>query len=51
MVGCIRVGRVCRVKGKVSVRIKIRFSFIGAILHIAMTWPNIGATNTCPRLE
>jgi len=43
MVGFIRVGRVCRVKVTVSVRIQVRFSFIGAILYIAMTWPNIGA--------
>jgi len=43
-----RVSGVSRVTIRVSVRIRVRFSFIGAILYIAMTQPNIGAANISP---
>ena len=40
MVGFTRASRVSRVTIRISVMIRVRFSFIGAILCIAVAWPH-----------
>jgi len=46
---CQMVGfnRISRITIRVSVWTRVRFSFIGAILCIAMTWANIGTVSLC----
>ena len=39
MVGFSRVSMVSRIRIRVSARIRLRFSFVGAILYIAMAPP------------